>query len=134
MDGKSILTIGVDEATLQELRAELGDYLIFDAPDAEQALEVATENRPLLVLLGASHRDRGGFEVIRALKGNPATKRIRAIMLSDDGNISDVEEAHKLGVVYHSSKPFIFAYLVDRIVMLAMREMEHEQCNVERLV
>lgn len=59
----------------------LGVALI-EAGDGRRALEMAREAQPDIVILDAMIPELHGFEVCRAIKGDPALRRARVLMVS----------------------------------------------------
>lgn len=57
-------------------------YSVVSTDDGEQALRVAQENVPDLILLDMLLPKLGGPEVLRALKGDPITAQIPVVVLS----------------------------------------------------
>jgi CheY-like chemotaxis protein len=57
-------------------------YNVVSTDDGEQALRVAHEQDPDLILLDMLLPKLGGPEVLRALKSDPATARIPVVVLS----------------------------------------------------
>jgi len=81
-------------------------FRIIEAGTASDALTVANEQRPDLVLLDVALPDHDGFWVCRQLKGNPATAQILVIMLTAMGLPSDREQAERAGADGYIVKPF----------------------------
>ena len=59
-----------------------GGYLVINAGDGEEAVRVAREKIPDLILLDMLLPKLSGPEVMRALRENPATAKIPIIVLS----------------------------------------------------
>jgi CheY-like chemotaxis protein len=59
-----------------------GGYTVITASDGEEALRLARENMPDLILLDMLLPKMPGLEVLRALKSNPATAGIAVVVLS----------------------------------------------------
>lgn len=57
-------------------------YQVSTAADGEEALRVANEKLPDIILLGMLLPKLSGPEVLKALKGNPATTAIPVIVLT----------------------------------------------------
>lgn len=82
-------------------------FTVLTAEDGEQALTVARAERPDLVLLDLIMPKLSGFEVLKALKEDPATTRIPVIVLSNLGQHQDMDRAMTLGATAY----FIKAHL-----------------------
>jgi two-component system alkaline phosphatase synthesis response regulator PhoP len=82
------------EATL----ARFG-FSVLPATDGDEAVRLARTERPDLILLDLIMPKRHGFDVLRELKGDPATASIPVIVLSTLGQESDVQRALESGAV-----------------------------------
>ena len=74
-------------------------FTVLPAVDGEEALRVARAEIPDIVLLDLIMPKLQGFEVLRALKADPATAAIPVIILSNLGQDSDVKQAMEAGAV-----------------------------------
>jgi CheY-like chemotaxis protein len=76
----------VEDSKVQKLANERilhkGGYLVINAGDGEEAVRVAREKVPDLILLDMLLPKLSGPEVLQALKQDPATARIPVIVLS----------------------------------------------------
>jgi DNA-binding response OmpR family regulator len=72
-------------------------FTVLPAVDGEEALRVARAETPDIVLLDLIMPKLQGFEVLRALKADPATAAIPVIILSNLGQDSDVKQAMDAG-------------------------------------
>jgi CheY-like chemotaxis protein len=71
-----------------------------------QALELARELRPQLVLLDVHLPDISADEVLRQLRADPRTSGIPVVMLSADATPAAVEHFLAAGAVRYLTKPF----------------------------
>ena len=73
-----------DEESLCDLLGEIlsDQYEIRKAYDGQQALEVALEKPPDLVITDVMMPRMAGPDLIRALRANPATKNVPIILMS----------------------------------------------------
>lgn len=74
-------------------------FTVFPTVDGEEALRMARADTPDVVLLDLIMPKLQGFEVLRALKADPATAKIPVIILSNLGQESDVKQAMEAGAV-----------------------------------
>lgn len=74
-------------------------FTVIPAVDGEEALRMARADTPDIVLLDLIMPKLQGFEVLRALKADPATAKIPVIILSNLGQESDVKQAMEAGAV-----------------------------------
>ena len=72
-------------------------YAVLAAVDGEEALRMTRAEAPAVVLLDLIMPKLQGFEVLRALKADPATAPIPVIILSNLGQDSDVKQAMEAG-------------------------------------
>jgi CheY-like chemotaxis protein len=74
------------------------------ARDGEEALRLARAEAPDLILLDLIMPKLTGFEVLRALKQDPAAASVPVIVLSNLGQQRDVQEAMEGGAVAYFVK------------------------------
>lgn len=74
-------------------------FAVLPAVDGEEALRMARAETPDIVLLDLIMPKLQGFEVLRALKTDPATAKIPVIILSNLGQESDVKQAMEAGAI-----------------------------------
>lgn len=79
-------------------------YTVLAAADGEEALRQVRAERPDLVLLDLIMPKIQGFEVLKALKEDPATAAIPVIVLSNLGQDTDVRRALDGGAVAYLVK------------------------------
>lgn len=74
-------------------------FEVSTALDGEKALKSLEKSKPDLVLLDIILPKINGFDVLKAIKENPATLDIPVIMISNLGRDEDIKQAIKLGAV-----------------------------------
>ena len=67
------------------------------ANDGDEAISKAKTEKPELVLLDMVLPKKSGFEVLRALKGDPETASIPVFILSNLAQDQDIQEGKALG-------------------------------------
>ena len=72
-------------------------YEVISAVDGEDALAKARDHKPDLVLLDVMMPKMNGFEVLQALKGEPAIRDIPVIMLTNLEQPADIKRAADWG-------------------------------------
>jgi CheY-like chemotaxis protein len=87
------------EATLRR-----NGFVVRTAVDGEEALQRIQEEAPGLVLLDLIMPKLQGFEVLRILKQDPATRQIPVVVLSNLGQESDVQQALQGGAIAYLIK------------------------------
>jgi two-component system phosphate regulon response regulator PhoB len=101
------LLIADDEPAVRALvhaTLEGDDYLILEAGDGMEALEVSQTERPRLVLLDIMMPRLDGLEVCRRLKRDPHTREIVVVMLTAQAQERDRGMA--AGADEYFTKPF----------------------------
>lgn len=113
-------------AVLYEALSAQGCELLI-AQSGEEALEIAEEARPALILLDINMPGIDGFETCRRLKADEALKNIVIIFLSARDSVEDKVEGLKLGAVDYVSKPFQFEEVVARVnTQLELRQARED--------
>lgn len=90
-------------------------YEILEASNGEDALEIAREERPDLVLLDVRMPGISGLDVCRALKRDPGTSHIKIVMLTGELLDEDREEGLREGADEYFTKPFSPIQLLNKL-------------------
>jgi len=100
-DGPAVLVVEDDkflrDLIVQKLKRE--QFSVHEAVTGSEALRVAKETLPKIVLLDLILPGLDGFEVLKRLKEDSATAQIPVIILSNLGQREDVERGLRLGAV-----------------------------------
>lgn len=114
-DRKPILVVEDDPTTRLLLAAYLMDegYAVIEARTGEDALLLAAEWQPAVVLLDLGLPTISGFDVLRSLKAAPRTRDIPIIVISAYADLMGAEDARQAD--RRLQKPFDPATLVDVI-------------------
>ncbi len=115
---KPLILIVEDEGdlvTLLKYNLEKEGFRVMSAADGEEALLLANEQTPHLVLLDWMLPLMSGLEVCRQLRRNPKTRDIPVIMLTARGEETDKVRGLNSGADDYISKPFSPTELVARI-------------------
>lgn len=109
--------------SLVRMTLESDAYEILEASDGEQALALAREHHPGLVLLDVVMPGLSGIEVCRALKGDPATATIAVVMLTAKAQASERAAGRAAGADDYFTKPFSPKALLSKVEeMLGVEE------------
>jgi DNA-binding response OmpR family regulator len=102
-----VLIVDDDEDTRAMLAQLLGrdGLAVLEAPDARSALRLAQSGKIAAVILDVRLPDGTGFEVCRMLRENPATARLRVLMLTALSGITDELTAVMAGADAYMVKP-----------------------------
>lgn len=90
-------------------------YHILTAIDGEEALSIALEQNPQLMVLDIILPKKNGFQVCRQLKTSPRTQEIKIIMLTSKTQDSDRFWGLKQGADDYMTKPFESDELIGRV-------------------
>jgi signal transduction histidine kinase len=91
------------------------NYKVIFATNGQEALDRLQTNPVDLILLDIMMPEMDGFEVIKHLKSNPATKDIPVIFLTAKNEVDSIVLGFELGAVDYINKPFNAAELLARI-------------------
>ena len=110
-----------DDAGLRRLiRMTLGevDFELLEAVDGEEALRLAHERHPSLVVLDANMPRLDGFSVCKQLKADPGTASIKVVMLTARVTDSDRARGRDAGADDYFIKPFSPVQLLNKVYAL----------------
>jgi len=113
-----------DEADVVDLlrySLERADFDVMIAMAGDEGLTLAREKRPDIILLDLMLPGLNGYEVCRALKGDPNTELIPVLMLTARGEPHERVQGLELGADDYVTKPFSPRELVLRIQALLKR-------------
>jgi two-component system, OmpR family, alkaline phosphatase synthesis response regulator PhoP len=88
------------------LKLRNAGYLVITARDGQEALEMAQQEKPDLVITDYHMPHLSGLELCQRLKQDPATSAIPAIMLTARGYQLDPADTEQSGILRMLSKPF----------------------------
>jgi CheY-like chemotaxis protein len=118
METKRILVVDDEERVREmiEFRLRLFGYDVLQAADGREALEVASREKPDLVLLDVMMPELDGFQVCSRLKQDEATQHIPVVMLTAKAEAKDVTRAFNSGAVDYVVKPYDPVVLQQKVV------------------
>ncbi len=124
--GESLLVADDDPfiARLLEIELRAAGYDVRVASDGNQALELAQERSPDLVLADVMMPNMDGFELTRRLRQDPRTSTVSIIMLTARGLSADKLEGFAIGADDYIVKPFDTPELLARIRGVLRRAKE----------
>ena len=103
------ILVADDARTVRRLvstRLTADGYDVVEAEDGEQALTLARSEQPDAVVLDKVMPKIDGFEVVRQLRQQEATRDVPIIMLTERSGEDDVLDGLGLGVEEYMPKPF----------------------------
>jgi two-component system cell cycle response regulator len=123
------------------MRRFLGEtgYEIFEAGDGEEALRLATGERPDVILLDRQIPLLDGYGVLASLQDDPELREVPVVLVTSHGEPDEVADGLRRGAHDYLRKPFEQQELVAR-VHAAMRtkalrdELRARNAQLERLV
>lgn len=116
-NGKKILVVDDSDMLREELEEGLHNYG-FEcclASDGEEALRIAEECRPDLVILDMIMPRMSGLEVATRLREMDTLKRVPIIMLTGRWSVRDKMAGYQCGVNRYLTKPMEISALVEEI-------------------
>ncbi len=103
-------------ANVYQTRLEAEGFAVKRVPNGEEALAIAIEFKPALILLDVMMPKVSGFDVLDILRNTPETANVKVIMLTALSQDSDKEKAEKLGADdYLVKSQVVIADVVERI-------------------
>ena len=85
------------------------------ARDGEEGLAAIRGLRPDLVLLDVMMPKLDGFQVCKAVRGDPALAAVRIVMLTAKGRQAEIDKGLSLGADAYIPKPFSTSELVAKV-------------------
>lgn len=89
------------------------NYEVLLAQSGIEALRIAEERKPDVILLDIMMPVMDGYEVLARLRSNEATKDIKVVMVSALGGKIDIKNAIDLGADGYITKPVVVQKLYD---------------------
>lgn len=80
-------------------------YEIIEAENGKEAIKIAKEKKPDLIIMDLQMPVMNGFEAIKILKSNPVTKDIKVIAVTSFAMAGDREKILAAGFDDYISKP-----------------------------
>ncbi len=90
-------------------------YVVAKALSGEDGLHVARTLKPRLILLDLNMPKMDGWEVLKLLKSDPATREIPVAIFSVRTDLKDKIFGLQRGAVDYISKPFQYDRLAERV-------------------
>jgi PAS domain S-box-containing protein len=118
--GRLILVVDDEENVRNLLRQELAeaDYQVIEAASGSEALDMARQEKPALIILDVMMPGISGFDVTSVLRADPSTADIPILILSI---VEDKEAGLRLGADEYLTKPLDTERLLRTIAALLAR-------------
>ena len=106
--GQLVLLVDDEQSMLKVLERRLASwgYRVLLADNGVEALRLAKEQRPDLILLDVMMPEMDGFDVCRRLHAVPETKRIPVILVTVKATQLSPEVVHSSGALKVIGKPY----------------------------
>jgi DNA-binding response OmpR family regulator len=117
-DSAPTILVADDEEDLRELvayRLSRSGYNVIGAEDGQEALELAAERTPDLMVLDVMMPKLDGYELTRRVRAEAALRSIPVILLTARSQESDIDRGFEVGADDYLKKPFNPDELVARV-------------------
>lgn len=91
------------------------NFEVFIARDGIEALQIAEENIPDIILLDIMMPNVDGYETLRLLKKDKKLQHIKVVFLSAKNKALDIEKGLSLGADKYVTKPFSVKKLITQV-------------------
>lgn len=134
-----ILVVDDNPTNIKIAKVVLGEkYHLATALTGEEALEIASDFRPDIILLDIMMPGIDGYEVCRQIRGNPALQHTKIIMVSAKAMVSERLEGYEAGADDYVTKPYEEDELLAKIRVYmrlkSVEELDQLKSNVLSLV
>lgn len=122
-----ILIVEDEDDILELLKTIFNDHLDYEvlcAKDGHEALKIARDENPAIILMDIQLPKNTGYEVCRSIKANPALSNARVLMLSGMTQYNDWQKAREAGADDYITKPFSSNTLLKKVKELLTRDEE----------
>lgn len=105
---KKVLIVEDEEAVRRVLSRQLraNGYAPTAAGSGEEALSVAAQEKPDVILLDVTLPGIDGFETLRRLQEDSRTTAIPVVMLTGAGASEHIVRGYQFGAAYYIPKPY----------------------------
>jgi CheY-like chemotaxis protein len=118
---RTMILVAEDSHTVQAMvssRLERSGYDVLATDNGSDALRLAQEHRPALVILDIEMPGMTGVEVTRRLRADDGTRGIPVILLTSRDQDADVAAGYAAGASEYITKPFSPQELQSRVESL----------------
>ncbi|HEX5076923.1 MAG TPA: response regulator [Gemmatimonadaceae bacterium] len=100
-------------------------YTVIEALDGEEAIRLATERVPDLVLMDISIPRIDGWEATKAIRADPRTKAVPVVALTAHAMPADRARASEIGFASYLTKPIQPRKVVEEVERLTSARTAH---------
>jgi len=121
MDKQKVL-IADDEAGVRLLVSRIleEEYIVLEAADGAEAIDITKEQQPALILLDLMMPKMDGYAACHRIKADQATSRIPVIILTGVGHELNKKLAEEMGADGYITKPFTRESLLEEMRRLLL--------------
>ncbi|WP_376790076.1 response regulator transcription factor [Thermoflexus sp.] len=115
------ILIAEDERDIRELivfTLEFGGFQVIAATNGQEAVELARQHRPDLIILDVRMPRMTGYEACRILKSQEETRTIPVVFLSAKGQEAEIRQGMEAGADAYILKPFAPDELIQQVQAL----------------
>ena len=125
MDKKRIL-IADDETVVRLIVGRIldRDYIVLEATNGEEAVEIAKGQKPDLILMDLIMPKMDGYTACSEIKADQATKGIPVVILTAVGHELNKKYAIEMGAEGYLTKPINTQELIDMITPLLAEALQ----------
>ncbi len=129
-----ILLVDDNSTNLEILEEMLGEEYHWEAATSgEEALEIAPDFQPDLILLDVMMPGINGYETCRRIRANPTLRNVKIVMVSAKALVSERLEGYDAGADDYLTKPFDEEELLDKVrVYLSREQMKRDVMEMLR--
>jgi signal transduction histidine kinase/ligand-binding sensor domain-containing protein/AraC-like DNA-binding protein len=128
LNSQLVAIVEDDPDMMQQLREAIGEYFQVDSyMDCASAIKGITETVPHLVLCDVMLPDGNGYQIVKAIRKEAATRDIPVVMLTAIDDEEHQIEGYKAGADDYFVKPCNFKLLLVRIMQLIKWNLQHRQ-------
>jgi CheY-like chemotaxis protein len=112
------ILIAEDERDIRDLVAftlRFAGYEVVAAGNGEEAVELAPQVNPDLILMDVRMPRMTGYEACKVMKANPDLKDIPVVFLSAKGQENEIQQGMDVGAEAYLLKPFAPDQLTNRV-------------------
>jgi len=122
------ILIAEDEPDIRDLiifTLRFAGYEVVAASNGEEAVELARQEMPDMILLDVRMPKKTGYEACQMIKADPEMKDIPVLFLSAKGQESEIQTGLQAGATEYLLKPIAPDQLVSRIQEVLTRTDDH---------
>ena len=115
--GKRVLLVEDEPNIIEAIRFILSrdGWLVETHSDGASAVDAVLSNPPDVLVLDVMLPGKSGFDILRELRGVPATRSLPVLMLTAKGQVRDRELAERYGVNRFMTKPFANSEVLETV-------------------